>query len=141
LWWPVCPEVAPPAFFVRREARVEVLKYCKPLKGTKRGSPVVFVNFDSDHLCFNEEKCYGIGYNFFERLFPEKYRRLVRRVALNEYGLVHFDCGGVEGDFEFFQLQLDELVIVPQIFLLPLGSFITGIVDLKGEKPFFPDQT
>lgn len=124
-WHPRCIEDAPGIFFACHEARAEVCKSYKPLRGTVPIARAVFCDLSNDYLFFNRLQFPRISSDirsFFRNvLLRVEIRDAVRRVTMDEWSFQKFqkkngvrNAAGKRGDNEYklTQLHLDEFVML-----------------------------
>jgi hypothetical protein len=82
IWFAICKDNAPTLFFVDKEARAQVKRLYKPLKGTARAG-AIWIDCQKDVLCAVDEcslKTFGTVLIYF----PDEIRRSLTGIATDE---------------------------------------------------------
>lgn len=109
-WFPICGDYAPALFFVCKEARAEVVKLYKPLKGTAM-TGAIYMDVRKDVLCAAGGRCRKDFGTVLSEV-PSEIRAGLTRIGVDCFLLTHF-----------WNSMKDDLLKLPELAELYIGLF------------------
>lgn len=83
LWGPICIERAPSIFWACHEAKAEVCRIYTPFKGNRPGTPIMWVDFSKDYMCFCSNR-FAMHFGQFLDTLPRDILDTIRFLALHK---------------------------------------------------------